>query len=104
MPCIWGGVVKNWAEAVKHIMILMLCYRLADEEGDAEGPFRYGTYRREGEGIGVSLKEGARCWKLAHGQRHVASQMSYNNCFHTGQSVWKNMDEARQYCALPADK
>ena len=81
------GVPKNNAEAIKW-------YRLAAEQGYAQGENDLGNMYREGEGVAKDHAEAAKWYKLAADQNHAGSLNHLGWYYYTGEGVAKNDAEA----------
>ena len=91
------GVPKNDAEALKW-------FRLAAEQGYAQGQNDLGNMYREGEGVPKNDAEAAKWYKLAAEQGHAGAQNHLGFYYYTGEGIPKNDAEAVKWYKLAVEQ
>jgi hypothetical protein len=89
------GVTENDVEAAKW-------YRLAAEQGDAEGQFALGIMYETGAGVPENDAEAVKWFRLAAEQGHAGAQTNLGVMYGTGQGVPEDFVQAYKWWNLAA--
>ncbi len=90
------GLPPNATEASKW-------YRLAAEQGDAEGAFRLGWLYARGEGLPRNLEQAAHWYEIAAKQGFTTAQLSLGWLYFNGDGIERDVGRAARWFTLAAD-
>ena len=91
------GVPQDFAESFKW-------YRMAGENGDADGQFYVGVYYETGKGVRQDKAEARRWYAMSAAQGHVEAQYNLGIMYYFGQGGLQNKYEAAKWFRRAAEQ
>jgi TPR repeat protein len=79
-------------------------FKLAADQGHADGQVNYGDCLFHGRGIAVDFGKAAHYFKLAADQGHADGQFNYGHCLFHGRGIRRSFGKAAHYFKLAADQ